>query len=41
MDEDFVGAIAELAARRGGANTHKANNENLMDKSRALLDLWE
>ncbi len=34
-----VGAIIELAMRRGGASTHKANNEHLMDKYRALLDL--
>ena len=39
MDEDFAGATAKLAMRRGGANAHKANNENLMDKSGALLDL--
>ena len=41
MDEDFVGAIAELAMRRGGSNAHKANIESLMDKYRALLDLGE
>ena len=39
MDEDFVGAIAELAMRRGGASTHKANSESLMDRYRALPDL--
>ena len=37
MDDDFVGVIAELAMRRGGANTHKANAPNLIDKYRALL----
>ena len=41
MDEDFVVAIVELAMRGGGASTHKANTENLMDRYRALLDLGE
>ena len=39
MDEDFVSAMAELATRRGGANAHKANTQNLIDKYRALLHL--
>ena len=41
MDEDFVGAIVELAMRRGGASTHKAHADKLMDKCRALLGLGE
>ena len=41
MDEGFVGAIAELAMRRGGVSTHKANLLNLMDRYTALLDLGE
>ena len=32
MDGDFVGAIAELVTRTGGANTHKANADNIMHK---------
>ena len=39
--KDFVGAIAELVMRRDGATTRKANNESLMDRYRALLDLGE
>ena len=41
MDEDFAGAIAEVAMRMGGANTHQANIQNLMGKYRALLHLGE
>ena len=43
MDDYCVGAIAELAMRRGGASTHKANTVNLMDRCRALfylVDIW-
>ena len=39
MDEDWAGAIVELAMGRGQASTHKVSTENLMDRYRALFDL--
>ena len=36
-----MGAIVELAMRRGGASVHKANAPNRMGRYRALLHLGE
>ena len=41
LDEDFVGKVAQLALKRGGWNTAKANASAVMDRYRALLAMWE
>lgn len=41
LDEDFVGIMATLAMKRGGANTHHACSWNVMERYRALLSMGQ
>jgi hypothetical protein len=41
QDEDFVGTIATLALKRGGANTHLACSGNVISRYLALLSLGQ